>query len=750
MTTYAITRPFEVFTDINGEPLEAGYIYIGEANQNPITNQIGVFWDSEFIYPAAQPIRTLAGYASRNGTPGNLFINLGEDPDYSILIKDKNGQLVFSSPAAISSGAYSRLSSVDTLTDLRAIDGFGSAILVLGHTAKGDGAGGIFNYFDGAAPGTYVDDNGYTIIPTGGDGSAAWLRPIETYIELKKFGAIGDYTTDDTDAIDNWLGSWAIYRVPLLCNRGVYRYTRTIELPESIKIIGEDAPVITAFPQNQGDKSLLRPGYKDQISGSSIIFDGTGGTTSYTTNRSDGFASIEPMVLYDYYAPYRIEKIAFIQDMDVLDVGGGLTTGATDNRATAYTCGFVDTSTLSTMYAVCIFGYFEDSGLVIHSEDGDTADPDYLHFIDCNITSGIAIIGHDTAAGAASEGLTGSKWTGCRIFGADHHTRADGLYTVPAVYIDGFISSVAAGIRGHSFTNCNFRTYANDAIVLDHTNDIQFLNSVWEFSLLAGVTDADALGGFVGTANTKDIVIVGGAGTSDPKLNTFLTQIAGNYLIGGAGSFGKVIIGEGQNAIRIAGDETLGDSYIQMTTDISSVSTGWKIQRDGSASNNLVLRWDNTEVGNITNAGNINSVGDISADGDVSADVDINAGNDVIAGNLVGHNVRARIIYRQQIGAIAIASGVAQFDEGYSDIILDTEASSASDDLDTLTMTSGTLYRGQMITIRQNVSTRDIVFKHTTGNIRCEGAADFTLTAGTEMAFCYYDGSSWRCWKKTF
>jgi len=102
MTTYAINNPFEVFTDINGEPLEAGYIYIGEPNQNPITNPITVYWDDSFVYPASQPIRTIGGFASRNGSPGDIFINPNIIDSYSILIKNKKNEIVFSDYQATS------------------------------------------------------------------------------------------------------------------------------------------------------------------------------------------------------------------------------------------------------------------------------------------------------------------------------------------------------------------------------------------------------------------------------------------------------------------------------------------------------------------------------------------------------------------------------------------------------------------------------------------------------------------------
>ena len=200
MTFYSISKPYELFFDSNGEPLENGYIYIGEANQNPITNPVTVYWDVNGLYPAAQPVRTLAGYPGRNGSPSGIFIDSADNLSYSILIRDKNGELVYSSIDAVSEG-YAAAGSVDSISDLRAVKGFNNPVYVRGHTTIGDGGQGTFEYFSGAVAGTYSDDNGLTILPNGGDGSTAWIRQYSGYIDVKYLGAKCDATTDDFDAI---------------------------------------------------------------------------------------------------------------------------------------------------------------------------------------------------------------------------------------------------------------------------------------------------------------------------------------------------------------------------------------------------------------------------------------------------------------------------------------------------------------------------------------------------------------------
>ena len=96
MTALSIQPAYPLFTDKDGAPLRNGYVWIGAANLPPQTNPIGVFWDAALTIPAAQPVRTINGYPSNNGTPGRLYVN----SDYSILVQDRVGTLVYSAPAA--------------------------------------------------------------------------------------------------------------------------------------------------------------------------------------------------------------------------------------------------------------------------------------------------------------------------------------------------------------------------------------------------------------------------------------------------------------------------------------------------------------------------------------------------------------------------------------------------------------------------------------------------------------------------
>lgn len=92
MSTISIQPTYPIFTDIDGQPLENGYVWIGTLNLDPQTNPIVVYWDAALTIPAAQPIRTIGGYLSNNGSPANIYAA----QEYSIRVMNKNGSVIYS------------------------------------------------------------------------------------------------------------------------------------------------------------------------------------------------------------------------------------------------------------------------------------------------------------------------------------------------------------------------------------------------------------------------------------------------------------------------------------------------------------------------------------------------------------------------------------------------------------------------------------------------------------------------------
>lgn len=89
--TVIATPPFPSYFDVDGSPLDNGYIYFGVVNQNPETNPVVVYWDADYTQPVSQPVRTSGGYVVRSGTPASIYANT----EFSITVLDKNRKLVY-------------------------------------------------------------------------------------------------------------------------------------------------------------------------------------------------------------------------------------------------------------------------------------------------------------------------------------------------------------------------------------------------------------------------------------------------------------------------------------------------------------------------------------------------------------------------------------------------------------------------------------------------------------------------------
>ena len=178
-----VQSPFVVFFDRSGNPLEDGYIYIGLAGVNPETNPQTVYWDQSLTTTAAQPIRTLAGYPSRNGSPGTIIAN---QSSYSILVRDRDGTLVYSNLNA--STNFQGIQFFDTYAIMTALGGGklsdGAAYEVAGRATVGDGGGGTFRY-DASSTATA---NGGTILAVDGGGAGRFVRLYEDRVDVLWFG----------------------------------------------------------------------------------------------------------------------------------------------------------------------------------------------------------------------------------------------------------------------------------------------------------------------------------------------------------------------------------------------------------------------------------------------------------------------------------------------------------------------------------------------------------------------------------
>lgn len=220
-----VAPPYPVFTDRDGTPLENGYVYLGEPGKDPETNPVPVFWDTALTIPAVQPIRTVYGYLSRNGTPAKLYAN----DTVSLTVKNSKQEVVFSSltniPFDPSTSARievekftgngvqtafvltsAPVSENNTQVYINGVyqnkDGYSISGNTLTFTQAPPGAGSDIEvvtfetYTIGQTDASFVS---YTASGVGAVQTTVQNKLRET-VSVKDFGAVGDGVTDDTAA----------------------------------------------------------------------------------------------------------------------------------------------------------------------------------------------------------------------------------------------------------------------------------------------------------------------------------------------------------------------------------------------------------------------------------------------------------------------------------------------------------------------------------------------------------------------
>jgi hypothetical protein len=102
-----ILNPVEQFFDLDGSPLDQGYIYLGAINGNPETSPTTVYWDALNTIPVSQPIRTINGFPARNGSPATIY----SSTDVSIQVRNKKKLSVFYSATTSITNASQNISN---------------------------------------------------------------------------------------------------------------------------------------------------------------------------------------------------------------------------------------------------------------------------------------------------------------------------------------------------------------------------------------------------------------------------------------------------------------------------------------------------------------------------------------------------------------------------------------------------------------------------------------------------------------
>lgn len=209
------------------------------------------------------------------------------------------------------------VAKASTISALRALNpSIAPNIYVTGYYSPGDGGGGEFYSVTGAAPTTYIDNGGSIIVPTGGDGSSAWLRvntnattkSFDGVIDVRAFGAKGDGITNDTAAIQAAVdcGSNDVY-----FSTGTYLIAATagvgVTISSSITLFGDgDTSIIKSIPTLIGSYYYSNNLFTtimglDNLTFDNLTFDGSG------TGSGGGGAVSE----YSLILTYNVQKLIF-------------------------------------------------------------------------------------------------------------------------------------------------------------------------------------------------------------------------------------------------------------------------------------------------------------------------------------------------------------------------------------------------------------------------------------------------------
>ena len=253
MTALSVQPPFPILTDIDGQPLDDGFIWLGVANTDPIANPVTVYWDAALTITATQPIRTRGGYPINAGAVGRLYVN----SDYSIQVQNRTGSIVYSAP--VQTERFGNLVSVvpliDDIADLRAQiwpSGRPALVQLIENYIPEDG-GGVF-YWDAASTAT---DNGGTIIKETATTTGRWLRQFVGPISVTWFGAIGDNSTNNTTAIQTAINTALSSNVGLVFFPGGTYLTNKLTLVRNVTLIGAGQKVTFIKLRNGQNTNLL-------------------------------------------------------------------------------------------------------------------------------------------------------------------------------------------------------------------------------------------------------------------------------------------------------------------------------------------------------------------------------------------------------------------------------------------------------------------------------------------------------------
>jgi hypothetical protein len=406
-------------------------------------------------------------------------------------------------------------------------------------------------------------------------------------VNVRDFGAKGDYDADDTTAIVAADAFCAKNGKTLFFPRGQYGITKSIV--QTCDWVGEVAPVLAPFPQGDDHKKFLSPGKKNLLPGTSVILKSSSALSTFTTTRNDIFSSFTYAVKTKTGAPVKLHRIAIVADVDVYDAEGRLTEVGADNRVECDVGYLIDNCPRCISEDRVVFGYWSKAGTCyVSSGVGDN--PDYSTTFGGSTMGyyGLAILG---STEPTLWGLSGTTFFGTQIFANDHHTRRpqrlktgqDHSYG-HCLFIDGDVDAQAVELNGTYFIGCHLRTYSNRPLRFDHASNVVFTAGALEFASKAYAEETKGHK-FVATQNTK-LITFSGIRSLSPSLfaHSEFGDVVEKLIVTGGHQYGDLLVGSKGGYARLASTSRANaiSPVLEFTKEPSLSSAGSGIEADST------------------------------------------------------------------------------------------------------------------------------------------------------------------------
>lgn len=413
-------------------------------------------------------------------------------------------------------------------------------------------------------------------------------------ISVKDYGAKGDYETDDTVSIRAAIDACVPGSV-LWFPRGVYKCTDGITIPKGVSVNGVGSPSLGTFPDRYGNKAFLRPHYKHQMPGASLIFSGTGSATA-TTVRSAPFNSFKYAVqIIGDIGPARWNGVGIIQDMDIFDAAGNLTPYGTHNPA-IYDVGLFVNNSVHGDISASIFGYWNVAGVINYGSN-----PDQNTFKSGSSSGQRGFVNLGTGAA----GLSGTNWIDWDMYSAEYHLRNAAYVGICALQIDGG----GFNINGHYMHGGRINTYAVTPVILNSVREAYFYGVVMETTFIPPDQTSAAVKIISENGQVDRVGFIGCRWTNNPVYgpDRLSGQASGAiFFVGGPPGVNPNSLVEvcyGSKVAKIIANSSAYD--LQLGGDTSSSNSGIVIRNNGD--NTLRFIANNSTIGTLDPTGIFNA-----------------------------------------------------------------------------------------------------------------------------------------------